>query len=645
MKPLLPTALLILLYFFPLHSSAQQTVKMTGIVKDAQQTLPAATILLYTAKDSVLISTAMTDQDGKYSFSAAPGNYYILSTSVGYNKVKTAAFYLSSPFQVPVITLKENSKQLSEVNITANKPILQRMADKLIFNVDATPSAAGLTALELLKKAPGVTIDYNDNISLAGKANVLVTIDGKQTYLSSTEVTNLLKSMQSSEIESIEIINNPGSRYEANSTGGIINIKTKKSNNLGFNGTLSLGGGFNKFLLSDNSVNLNYRKKDFNVFGSYGYSTNKHEQTLLINRITPGANPTYFAQKNRDTSYNETHNFKIGTDFFLSPNHTIGFLVKGNINSYQQHSYNSESIGSFSQQPDSVLNTPSYNSANRKNFTYNINYKGILDTAGQELTIDADYSTFNGTNNANYVNRFFLPDGSFFKDGQIYRSSAPSTIDIKAIKADYTLPFSKKLKLDAGVKIADVKSDNNYVYENDINGSWIFDNTKSNRFIYDEQVDAAYATLNLTEGKTNIQGGLRAEHTKSTGNSVTTDQVTERNYTDLFPSLLVSQNFDADHSLNFSYSRKINRPNYQNLNPFIFYLDQYTYNQGNPNLKPEYANNFEISYLLKQKYSVSLDYNHTSDVITQILLQNEAKKINLSNHIKPCLLTGSILNI
>ncbi|MGY0035609.1 TonB-dependent receptor plug domain-containing protein [Pedobacter sp. NJ-S-72] len=160
-----------------------------------------------------------------------------------------------------------------------------------MFNVDATPSAAGLTALELLKKAPGINVDHNENISLSGKSNVLVTIDGKQTYLSSQEVVNLLKSMQSNEIESIEIINNPGSRYDANSTGGIINIKTKKSKTEGFNGNLALGGGYNKHLIANNSINLNYRKKDFNVFGSYGYYRSESNQQLKINRITPGTNP------------------------------------------------------------------------------------------------------------------------------------------------------------------------------------------------------------------------------------------------------------------------------------------------------------------------------------------------------------------
>ncbi|MGY0035606.1 outer membrane beta-barrel family protein [Pedobacter sp. NJ-S-72] len=227
---------------------------------------------------------------------------------------------------------------------------------------------------------------------------------------------------------------------------------------------------------------------------------------------------------------------------------------------------------------------------------------------------------------ANYINTFYTADGNFLKDGLAYRNNGPTSINIKAIKIDYTLPVNQRFKLDAGIKIASVKSDNDYVYENNVKGDWIFDATKSNRFLYDEKVSAAYTTLNITLGKTSIQGGLRAEHTNSTGNSITTNQLTEKKYTDLFPSLLFTRNFNADHVLNLSYSRKINRPNYQKLNPFIFYQDQYTYNQGNPNLKPEYSNNLEANYLFKQKYSVALSYSHTKDVINEILMQNEETK-------------------
>lgn len=298
---------------------------------------------------------------------------------------------------------------------------------------------------------------------------------------------------------------------------------------------------------------------------------NKYDVNLKIDRVTANINDQlFFSQKNKDSASNESNNFKIGADFFLSKNQAIGFLMKRNLFDRSYNSYSQTGIGGSFQNRDSILRTPSYSTNNRKNFSYKLNYKGLLDTLGQELSIDADYFTYDGENNASYVNRFYLPDGNFLKEGLIYRNNAPSDIEIKAIKADYTLPVNKKLKLDAGVKIASVKSDNNYIYENNISGNRVFDNTKSNRFKYEEKVNAAYATLSANWGKVSIQAGLRAENTNSMGNSVTTGLMTEKKYTDLFPSLLLSKSFDDNHTLSFSYSRKINRPDYSSLNPFIF---------------------------------------------------------------------------
>ena len=298
MKTIFTAALICLFYLLPLTTFAQDLINVEGLVKDDKQNIPAATVLLYSSKDSALVSSAMTNENGQFNFKAKTGSYYIVATSMGYNKVNTASIKLNGEksYSVPSILLKETENNLNEVVVTAAKPVLERKADKLVFNLDATPSAAGLNALEALKKAPGVVVDHNDNISLAGKSNVLVTIDGKQTYLSQEEVVNLLKSMQSTEIESIEIMNNPGARYEANSTGGVINIKTKKSKADGFNGNVAIGAGYNKRLSSSNNLNLNYRKNFFNTFGSYSYNNNKWEQNLLIDRVTPNeANKLYFS--------------------------------------------------------------------------------------------------------------------------------------------------------------------------------------------------------------------------------------------------------------------------------------------------------------------------------------------------------------
>lgn len=631
MRVYLRIAFLFLFFISPAQSSGQQSMQIKGIVniQNDKKILSGVTVLLYAARDSSLVSTAFTNAKGEFSIMALNGTYYLVLSAIGYSKYTTATFQLKSNtnYQVPAIMLVPNSRTLKEVSVTASRSVLERKAGKLIFNIDAAPSTAGLNALEILRKAPGVVVDQNDNISLAGRTNVLVTIDGKQTYLSGSDVANLLKSMQSAQIESIEIISNPGARYEANSTGGIINIKTKKSKGDGLNGNLSLSEGYNKYLVSANSVDLNFRKKAFNIFGSYNDYRGTNVQHTLIRRVTPGiGNQLYFNQRSKDSANYTAQNFKIGTDFFIGKNHTIGFLMKGNIQNTDHNVYSNVNIGDSFLVADSVLKTTSFNASDNSNYAYNINYKGILDTSGQEISVDADYSNYDGQNNATYKNYFYLPDGNFLNNGQIYHNLAPSNIDIKAIKADYTLPLSRIFKLETGLKVASVKSDNNFVYENIADDKLVPDPARSNRFKYDEQVNAAYGMINIALAKTTIQGGIRIERTKSTGNSLTMSTITKKDYTDFFPSLTINRNFDADHMLNFSYSRKINRPNYQNLNPFLYYLDQYTYNQGNPNLKPEYATNLEAGFLYKQKYNAALAYSHVSDVISQALLQTEGEK-------------------
>lgn len=638
--------LILLLSLLPLLLNAQQAQKITGLVKDHKESLPAATVLLYKASDSVLVTTGITDNSGKYLLTAPPGSYYVTAASIGYHKVKSAVFKLSSgsDMSLPAITLEESSSQLKEVSITHTKPILERKADRLIFNIEAAPSAAGLNGLEALRKAPGVTVDNNNNISLAGKENVLVMIDGKQTYMSNTEVANLLKTMQSSDMETIEILSNPGSKYEANTTGGIINIKTKKGKAVGFNGTVVAGAGFNSRLTENASVNMNYRKQAYNIFGSYSYSNGKYVEHLYLDRVLGGAtNPVYYQQRNRDSSNYNHHNFKIGTDFFLSKNHTIGFLVKGNLNKSSSVSTGRTAIGTSFQDVDSVLKAKGFDRENRHNFTYNINYKGILDTSGQEITIDADYYKVGGNERNIYTNFFYTPEDIFSSNGQLYRAFSPPDIAVKSLKADYSLPFNKKMKMEAGFKISSVRTDNDFKVENGFGDRWVPDASQSNQFKYQEDIQAIYANLNATAGKISVQAGLRAERTRSLGNSVTAALLTERNYFNLFPSLTVSQHFNENNLLNLSLSRKLNRPGYGKLNPFIFYLDQYTYNVGNPYLKPEYSNNAELSYMLRQKYNISAAYTHTSDVITQVLLPDEEKQATYQTNIN--LATENIFSV
>lgn len=257
---------------------------------------------------------------------------------------------------------------------------------------------------------------------------------------------------------------------------------------------------------------------------------------------------------------------------------------------------------------------------------YNLNYKSILDTAGSEISADLDYSRYSGNDGATYINNYMYANGSPIRPISYLRNATPSKIDIKAFKVDYNVSLSKTIKFEAGLKSSWVKTDNDFRAEELINNAWQNDVRRSNQFVYDENVNAAYTNFNKQFKSTSIQVGLRVEQTNSTGNLITTNEVVKRTYLDFFPTVFVQQSLSKNNQVGFSYSRRIHRPSYDALNPFVYYLDEYTYNKGNPFLNPQYTHNFEVSYTFMQKYLLSFNYSRVNDVITEVILPDETKK-------------------
>jgi hypothetical protein len=435
--------------------------------------------------------------------------------------------------------------------------------------------------------------------------------------------------MQSSEIESIELITNPSSKYDASGNSGIINIKTKKSKNAGANGTFVAGMAYGKNLRGNTGLGLNYRNKGINIFGSYNFNKGARDNIINIDRISSGFNgdpDTYFSQKGGDTRDFTNNNFKLGVDFFLNKNNTIGVLANGYLNSANEESQNTTQIGRSFTQIDSILIARNYPKSSYRNFSYNLNYKSTLDTNGQELSADADYSRYNGKDRAELVNEYLLPDGSPKKPIGRLRNNTPSIIDIKAVKVDYTLPINKTTKFEAGLKSSWVETDNDLQAEEWLSNTWQNDAGRSNRFVYHENVNAIYANFSKQFKSTSVQLGLRTEQTNSKGHLITTNNMVERSYWDFFPTVYVQQTLAKNHQVGMSYGRRIDRPSYDALNPFIYYLDQYTYNKGNPFLKPQYTNNYELSYTLMQKYFLNVGYSVVNDAITEVILPDEEQK-------------------
>ncbi|WP_316802614.1 TonB-dependent receptor domain-containing protein [Pedobacter nototheniae] len=601
---------------------------VTGVILD-EHNKPAdyVTVVLFKAADSSIVKTAFTDQSGSFIFLvSAKGDYYYKASMMGYKTLKSKTVKLAETDQkidFGSAQLSSTSQNLKEVTIAFTKPLIERKTDKLVMNVENSSIATGSTALELLQKAPGVSVDQNDNISMQGKQGVLIMLDGKQTYMSSADVANLLRNMQSSQIETIELITNPSSKYDAAGNSGIINIKTKKSKSAGTNGSINVGAGQGKNFRGNAGIDLNHRDKKFNLYGNYNYFYNKNSRNIYIDRISKGVDgkpDTYFSQGGGNLRHNNSNGYKAGLDIFLNKNNTLGFLVNGYSNTSDQQEDNNTLIGPSFSKVDSTTTSSSFTKNSYKNIAYNINYKSVLDTAGQELTFDADYSNYKGNSDINYINNYYFASGAPIRPTFFTRNATPTDIKIKALKADYTLPINKTMKFEAGLKSSWVTTNNNFAAEQLVNDIWKNDASRSNQFIYDENVNAAYVNLNKQFKSTSIQLGLRAEQTNSKGNSITENKIVKRDYLDFFPSVFINQTLDKNNDLGLSYSRRIDRPSYDDLNPFIYYLDQYTYQKGNPFLNPQYTHNFEVNYTFMKKYIASLSYSRTSDLITQALL-------------------------
>jgi outer membrane receptor protein involved in Fe transport len=480
--------------------------------------------------------------------------------------------------------------------------------------------------LEILSRVPGVTLDNEGSVSLRGKPGVSIMIDGKLTYLSSAQLANLLRATSGNTIQTIEIISSPSAKYDASGTGGIINIKLKKNTSFGTNGTLTIGGGLGKYHKSDAGIALNYRSGAFNIFGNYDYSSNKQYENLFLTRSTEAADEiTFLDQKARGVSSRKNNNYKAGIDYLLNGNNTIGFMMNGYVNNYDGTDKINTTIGNQPGKIDSTILGQNSSISQYKSQTYNLNYKSVLDTLGQELNVDLDFSQVRNMENAYYNNDFYTAGGLSYRLPFTFRNLTPSKIKIVAGKIDYVLPLPNKMNVETGIKSSFVNTDNDFRSEQLVDEAWTNDERQSNRFSYKESVNAAYVNLHKNFNSTALQIGLRTELTHSEGKSITLQDEVVRTYIDFFPSLSINHTLSRDDVVGLSYSRRIDRPDYQSLNPFIYYSDLYTLSRGNPALRPQYANSFEVNYGHK-KWNFSFGHIRTKDVITTTLLTDTIKK-------------------
>ncbi len=616
-------------------SLAQTTGKITGSIKDGgqQQVIDAATISLLKAQDSVLVKISLTDKQGNYMFeNVKAGSYILLATSVGHNKTYSPLINVTqgNETSVGVLQLVPAAKTLQEVSVTTKKPFIERKIDKTILNVDALISNAGSTALEVLEKAPGVSVDKDGNISLKGKQGVRVMMDGKPSYISGAELVNFLRNLPSSNLDQIEIMTNPSAKYDASGNSGIINIKTKKIKQTGFNGSLSSTYSQGVYAKTNNSLNLNYRVNKINVFSTVSANYRKGFEKLNINRKYTNADESLkaiFDQNTGSIRNNYNYNAKLGMDFYANKKTTLGFVLTGYTTPGNEKGHSTSLLKNNMGILDSIVTAKRDENSKWKNGAINFNLRHTFDSTGRELSADIDYLQYSSTKNQLFDNGTFNQDW-IKKYNDVLAGELPSDIKVYSAKADYSQNLKKGIKLETGLKLSYVTSDNNANYFNVVNNIKNIDWDKSNHFIYKENVNAAYINFSTTVKKWGLQLGLRAENTNNQGNQFgNPDQIAhpdssfKTSYTNLFPTTYISYNASEKNQYSFSLGRRINRPDYEDLNPFLFFLDKFTYGAGNPFLKSSYANVFEASHTYRQFLTTTLNYSSTKNLFNETFEQ------------------------
>jgi iron complex outermembrane receptor protein len=589
--------------------------------------LPVVNLLR--AADSSLVKTNICEPGGKFDFNSLKDDTYFISIMhLGYQLYTTSIITLAEgnrEVQTPVISLQRSITELKEVEVAAKLPFVQRKIDRVVVNPDALIGNAGKTALEVMEKAPGVTVDLNGNISLKGKQGVVVFIDNKPTYMGADDLANYLRSLPASQVSSIELMTTPPAGYDAAGNAGIINIKLKKNTEIGMSGGINLSYGQGRYYRTNNSFNINYRVNKINLFASGGISQNNSYQDLTINRYyyTPdGVYNSGFTQNNYIKQQHGGKNARIGFDHYMSKASTFGIVFSGAMNPSNVPSTNNAEVSDAQHQTVSLVNALTTSERVWKSGSANANYALKVDDKGKELSANADYIAYSGTHNQQLVNTTYTPEKVFVAQTTL-NSNLPADITIKSIKVDYANPFTNGSKIDVGLKSSLVNTENTASFFDVVNGVETPNYTFSNQFNYKENINAGYLNYSRDWTKFSIQMGLRVENTNLTGdqlgNVLVKDSVFTRQYTSLFPTLYLAYRLDSAqvHQFGFSFGRRINRPSYEDLNPFTYPMDRYTYYAGNPFLQPTYSYNFELSHTYKNQITTTFEYSLTKNLISE----------------------------
>lgn len=614
----------------PAARPAASAGHLTGTVADSasRQALPFATVVLRPAADAKSLLSTVTNDQGAFSFAGlAAGSYTLQVQYLGYRPAAPVVVTVGAGSTPAVaLALAPEHHALAEVKVTATKAFIEQKADKLILNVAASPIAAGGTAADLLARAPGV-LEQGGSYVLRGKT-VTVLLDGKLTNLSGDELNTMLSAMPANTLDKVEIIANPSAKYDARASA-IINLVTTKSLKLGTNGVATVGVGAGRYGRYNAGLSFNHRTDKLNIYGGFDRLANQVYASSSARRAFTGE--TQLAENGLETRRTQSNTLKLGFDYDLSKATSVGVLVKGLLIDRTRDGETSAQLGTATGTLQQATLLRTVGASQVLNPSASAYYKTAFGK-DKSLRVSADYFGYHKDHHNDYTTSTLDASGAAAGPADLRRDNSPAQNAVKSVSADYSQPFQKGT-FEAGLKATATITDNDIRWEQALAGqAWTTDLSKTNHFIYRENISAAYATFSRDIKKVALQVGLRAEQTHTTGTSLTMNQTTERSYLNLFPSVSAQYNVSEKTQLGLSYRRKIDRFQFGVVNPFVTYLSPYRYAQGNPAIRPSFSHNFELSYSYGSLLSASLSYGHHTDVLIDTYRKDDATQVVISSY-------------
>ncbi len=578
-----------------------------------------ANVLLLRSTDSSLVKGVVLPSSGEYQFeNIAAGRYLVMSTFTGFKQAYTPSFTINGAKQqvrLEKLILAETAVQLGAVTVTSRKPVFEQKIDRLVINVENSITAAGNTALDVLERSPGVTVDRQNNaMSMNGKDGVVLMMNGKISYMPMAAAIQLLAGMNASNIEKIELITTPPANFDAEGNAGYINIVLKTSENYGTNGSYSATFGYGQGVVDGATVVMNHRSGKVNVFGDLSFSQVRTTPYIYSNRVTTNGDVVTKIFANTDRNATVTNfNGRVGLDYQLGSRTILGGLLTGYYNKYAMDALNTNTI-TTDDHLDTTIRILNYETNRWQNYGANINLQHNFGK-DEKLTVNIDYIRYSNNQPVEYFNSYYDGEDNFlFEEDTRSGKKTPISLWVGAI--DYATPLGKSVTLETGLKGTKSAFTNDISFERLQQNTWVKDLAASPLYRLDEKYGAAYASFNITvDKKTTIKAGLRYEYTMSNLGTVEVKDIVDRKYGNLFPTFYISRKINEDNTVNVSYSRRITRPPFNALAPFTYYGSPNTLITGNPSLQPAISNMVKVDYTFK-KFLFSLSFTQEDDAIT-----------------------------